>query len=127
MDANGCSFCIPQIKFLRHVTNSEVLLPDTDGVEAILSYRPTGNAKQLRRIPAICNFHQQFIPNYAHFVSPLLILLKKGQNWKRTGDLQKAFELLRDRLATVLNWFTVTVNQNMSPIQTPVPEPSAVC
>ena len=34
-----------------------------------------------------------------HFVSPLLILLRKGKKWKWTSDLQKAFELLRDRFA----------------------------
>jgi len=40
------------------------------------------------------------------------MLLKEGLNCKRNGDVQKAFELLCDRLAVELNWFTVTVNQN---------------
>ena len=99
INANKCSFCKPQIKFLGHVISSEALLPDVDRIKAILSYPPPRNQKQLRRFLGICNFHQQFIPNYAHFVSPLLILLRKGQKWKWTGDLQKAFELLRDRFA----------------------------
>jgi hypothetical protein len=32
-------------------------------------------------------------------VAPLLVLLKKGQRWKWTDELQKAFELLRSRFA----------------------------
>ena len=99
INANKCSFCKPQIKFLGHVISSEALMPDMDRIKAILSYPPPRNQKQLRRFLGICNFHQQFIPNYAHFVSPLLILLKRGHKWKWTSDLQKAFELLRDRFA----------------------------
>jgi hypothetical protein len=99
INANKCSFCKPQIKFLGHVISSEALLPDEDRVKAILSYPPPRNQKQLRRFLGICNFHHQFIPNNAHFVSPLLILLKKGQKWKWNDDLQKAFEELRGRFA----------------------------
>ena len=95
--ANKCSFCKPQSTFLGHVISSETLMPDMDRIEAIFSYPPPRNQKQLRRFLAICNFHQQFIPKYAYFVSPLLILLEKGHKWKWTSDLQKAFELLRDR------------------------------
>jgi len=77
INANRCSFCKPQIKFWRHVISCEALMPDMDRIKAILSHRPPRNQKQLRRFLRICNFHQQFIPNHAHFVSPLLILLKK--------------------------------------------------
>jgi ribonuclease HI len=99
INATKCSFCKTQIKFLGHVINSEALLPDEDRVKAILSYPPPRNQKQLRRYLGVCNFHQQFIPNYAQFVAPLLILLKKGQKWKWNSDLQEAFETLRDRFA----------------------------
>jgi len=75
IDANKCSFCKPHITFLGHVISSEALMPDTDRIKAILSYPPPRNQKQLRRFLGICNFHQQFIQNYAHVVSPLLILL----------------------------------------------------
>jgi hypothetical protein len=94
-----CSFCKPQIKFLGHLISSEALVPDIDRIKAILSYPPPRNQKQLRRFLRVCNFQQQFISNYAHFVSSLLILLKKGQTWKWTSDLPQAFELLRDRFA----------------------------
>jgi len=70
INANKCSLCKPQIKFLVHVISSEALMPDMDRIKATLSYPPPRNHKQLGRFLAICNFHQQFIPNYGHFVSP---------------------------------------------------------
>jgi len=99
INANKCSFCKPEVKFLGHEIGSEALMPDMDRVKVILSYPLLRNQKQLRRFLAICNFPQKFMPSYAHFVSPLLILLKRGHKWKWTSDLQKAFELLRDRFA----------------------------
>jgi len=99
INANKCSFCKPEVKFWGHVISREALMPDMDRVKFFLSYAPFRNQKQLSRFLAICNFHQQFMPNYAHFGSPLLILLKRGHKWKWTGGLQKAFELLRDRFA----------------------------
>jgi len=87
INANKCSFCKPQIKFLGHVISSKALMPDTDRIKAIRSYPPPRNQKQLRRFLGICNFHQQLTPNYTHFVSPLLILLKKGHKWKWASDL----------------------------------------
>jgi len=40
INANKCSFCKLQIKFLGHVVSSEVLMPDMDRIKAILSYPP---------------------------------------------------------------------------------------
>ena len=99
INANKCSFCKPQIKFLGHVISSEALMPDMDSIKAILCYPPPRNQKQLRRFLGICNFLQQFISNYAQFVSPLLILLKKGHKWRWTSDLQNSFEIFRDTFA----------------------------
>jgi len=95
INANKCNICKPQIKFLGHVKSSEAFRPDMDRIKAILSYPTPRKQKELRRFLGICNFHQQFFTNYAHFVS----VLKKGHKLKWTSDLQKAFELLRGRFA----------------------------
>ena len=65
INANKCSICKIQIKFLGHVISSEALMPDMDSIKAIVSYPPPRNQKHLRRFLGICNFHQQYIPNYA--------------------------------------------------------------
>jgi hypothetical protein len=57
------------------------------------------NQKQLRKFLGVCNFHQQFIINYASYVEPLLVLLRKGNKWRWSPTLQTAFETLRDKFA----------------------------
>jgi hypothetical protein len=67
INANKCSFCKPQIKFLGHVISSEILLSDADRIKVILSYPPPRNQKQLGRFFGICNFHRQFFPELRTF------------------------------------------------------------
>jgi hypothetical protein len=53
----------------------------------------------LQKFLGVCNFHQQFIVSYASYVEPLLVLLRKGNRWKWTTELQRAFETLRSKFA----------------------------
>jgi hypothetical protein len=43
------------------------------------------------------------IVNHAQHAAPLLPLLKKGERWKSTGELQVAFERLRQQFATTIH------------------------
>jgi hypothetical protein len=47
----------------------------------------------------VCNFHQQFIVNYASYAEPLLVLLRKGNKCSWSFTLQNAFETLRAKFA----------------------------
>lgn len=99
INAAKCQFCKPEIKFLGHVISDQTVKPDRDRTEAILRYPVPKTQKQLRRFLGICNFHKQFIINYASYVEPLLVLLRKGSKWKWSDELQQAFETLRAKFA----------------------------
>ena len=99
INAAKCQFCKPEIKFLGHIISDRTVRPDKDRIEAILSYPAPKNQRQLRRFLGICNFHKQFVVNYANYVEPLLILLRKGNRWKWTKELQESFEQLRAKFA----------------------------
>jgi hypothetical protein len=73
--------------------------PDPRRVEAILSFPPPKNQKQLRRFLGVCNYHHRFVINYANYTAPLLQLLRKGNKWKWTSELQQAFEKLGAKFA----------------------------
>jgi hypothetical protein len=60
-----------------------------------LSHPAPKNQRQLRQFLGVCNYHHRFIINYAQYVAPLLPLLKKGNRWRWTPELQKAFVELR--------------------------------
>lgn len=99
INAAKCQFCQPEVKFLGHIISNETVRPDPERVEAILKYPAPKNQRQLRKFLGVCNFHQQFIVNYASYVEPLLVLLRKGNRWRWTTELQKSFENLRSKFA----------------------------
>jgi hypothetical protein len=99
INASKCKFGTAEVSFLGHVINERGVTPCPKRIEAIQSYPPPKNQKQLRQFLGVCNYHHRFIIGYADCVAPLLILLKKGTKWKWTPELQRAFEVLRARFA----------------------------
>ena len=99
VNAAKCQFCKPEVKFLGHIISDKTVRPDKERIEAILRYPAPKNQRQLRKFLGVCNFHQQFIVNYASYVEPLLVLLRKGNRWSWTTELQRAFETLRSKFA----------------------------
>jgi len=91
VNATKCQFYKPEIKFLGHFISDVGVKAGRERTEAILRYPVPKNQRQLRKFLGICNFHQQFIPNYSSYVEPLLILLRKGNKWQWTNALQQAF------------------------------------
>jgi hypothetical protein len=53
----------------------------------------------LRHFLGVCNYHHRIVIDYAEYVAPLLVLLKKESKWKWTPDLDKAIEKLRSKFA----------------------------
>jgi hypothetical protein len=102
INAAKCQFCKPEIKFLGHIISDKTVRPDNERIEALLRYPTPKNQRQLRKFLGVCNFHQQFIVNYAFFVEPLLVLLRKGNKWRWTAELQCAFETLRAKFAEII-------------------------
>jgi len=105
VNASKCNFCKPETKFLGHIICDKTVKADPERIEAILRYPVPKNQKQLRKFLGVCNFHQQFIVNYASFVEPLLVLLRKGNKWSWSSTLQNAFEILRDKFADSIHLF----------------------
>ena len=99
INASKCHFCRHEITFLGYIISDRTLRPDPQRIEAILSYPTPRNQKQLRKFLGVCNFHHQFIVNYAEYVAPLLTLLRKGNKWSWPPAMQKAFEELRTKFA----------------------------
>jgi hypothetical protein len=99
INSSKCNFCKPEIKFLGHNICDKTVKADPERIEAILRYPVQKNQKQLRKFLGVCNFHQQFIVNYASYVEPLLVLLRKGNKWNWSSTLQNVFETYRAKFA----------------------------
>jgi hypothetical protein len=99
INAAKCKFCKVEKPFLGHIISERGVTPCPKRIEAILSYPPPKNQKQLRQFLGVCNYHHRFVVNYADYAAPLLVLLKKGMKWIWTPELQRAFRSLRARFA----------------------------
>ena len=88
INASNCHLCKPEIKFLGYIICDRTLHLDQWRIEAILSYPPPKNQKELRKFLGICNFHHQFIVNYSQYLAPLLTLLRKGSKWSWSSTMQ---------------------------------------
>jgi hypothetical protein len=99
INAVKCNFCKPEIAFLGHVISDGGVFPDPGRIAAILNYPAPKNQRESRQFLGVCNYHHRFIINFASFAAPLLPLLKKGNKWKWTPDIQSAFETLRSKFA----------------------------
>ena len=89
INASKCHFCRPEIKFSGYIISDRTLRPDPRKIEAILSYPTPKNQKQLRKFLGICNFHHQFIVNYAEYAAPLSTLMRKGNKCGWSPAMQK--------------------------------------
>ena len=99
INVEKCNFCKTEISFLGHVIKQGVVSPDPRRIEAILRYPAPKNQKQLRQFLGTTNYHNRFIINYADYIAPLLPLLKKGNKWHWSPELQKTFEKLKRKFA----------------------------
>ena len=59
--------------------------------------------KQLRQFLGTCGFHHKFVINFADFVAPMVLMLKKGVKWEWTAQLQKAFECLHSQFTNSIH------------------------
>jgi hypothetical protein len=77
INALKCKICQPQMNFLGNVIGQEATSADLQRIAAILSYPAPRNQKELRQFLGTCEFRNKFVRNYADFVDPLSLTLKK--------------------------------------------------
>ena len=93
LDENGltinlskCEFAVPEIKFFGHKFSSKGLAPDPKKVDALKSFTPPEDVKQLRSFIGMASFSSRFIKNYSTITAPLRELMKKSNKWEWTQE-----------------------------------------
>ena len=114
LDENGltinlskCEFAVPEIKFFSHKFSSKGLAPDPKKVDALKSFTPPEDGKQLRSFIGMASFSSRFINNYSTITAPLRELMKKSDKWEWTQEHQKSFQNVKDELreCTVMSFY----------------------
>ena len=98
-----CHFAQREIKYLGHIVSEKGIAPDPSKVEAVSSYPPPQNPKELKRFLGLSNYYRRFISNYANIAEPLNKLVNKDQRKFKSGwdaTCQAAFDQLKCKLTT---------------------------
>jgi len=96
-----CSFMEEETNYLGFVLNKTGYKPDPDKVKAIRTVPPPKSVKEVRSFIGMCGFYRRIVPNFSEIARPLIELTKKYARFNWTSEHQKAFETLKERLATI--------------------------
>ena len=97
-----CVFGADQVDFLGHHISQQGYSPRKAKMDAIQSFPPPTDSKQLQQFLGMINFYRKFLPNRAALLKPLYEAVKgthkKTQlNW--TSDMQTAFNAAKCSLS----------------------------
>ena len=88
-----------EVEFLGFIISEDGIRANPAKIGEILDLPPPKNVKQLRRFFGICQFQSRFLLNYSQAVAPLRALLKKGQRWSWTPEMNEAFITVKNLFA----------------------------
>ena len=77
-----CSFCLPEVEYLRHSISVGGLCPSMTKVQAITDVLEPSKVSELKSFLGLVNYYAKFIPNLATTLSPLYKLLGNTQSWQ---------------------------------------------
>lgn len=91
---------LTELKFLGYLIKDGKLYPDPDKVEAIKRLLPPTTRSEVRSFLGLTGYYREFVQGYSQKARPLTDLLKEDTPWEWTPARQRAFDTLRDTLAT---------------------------
>ena len=93
-----CDFVHAQVQYLGYVVGYGKVCPPESKVEAIKSFKPPLNRRELRRFLGSIGYYRRFLKNFATIVAPLTELLKKDRKFVWSSDCQQSFDAAKDIL-----------------------------
>jgi hypothetical protein len=93
-----CQIGFTSLSFLGHVVGEDILRPEQDKVDKILSATPPKTKKEVRAFLGLASYYRRFVPNFATLSTPLSDLMKKGK--PDTDACDRAFSELKGQLGS---------------------------
>ena len=73
---------LPELEYLGHIITSDGVKPNDNKIEAIRSFPPPKNAKEIKSFLGLIGYYRRFIKDFSKVAKPLTQLLKKGEEFK---------------------------------------------
>ena len=111
LNRDKCHLKKTEVKYFGHIISKDGIRPNNERVEAILKLKKPENVSDLRTVLGMFNYLGKFIPNMATILHPLHQLLKKDNAYYWGSEQQKAFNMVKDRIAkaSTLAYYDVKV------------------
>lgn len=90
----------PKVLFLAHVVSGEGIRPNSLLIMDVAAWNPPKNVCELKTFLGLCNYYRKFVPAFSELASPLNGLLRKEATFLWTGEQQKAFAQLKEKLTS---------------------------
>ena len=102
-----CEFHTSSLSFLGFVISPEGISMDPDRISAITEWPTPTDVHDIQVFLGFANFYRRFVDGFSRVVSPITILLRKGQRFHWSSEAQSAFDELKRRFtsAPVLKHF----------------------
>ena len=101
-----CCFARSEVKYLGFTISTAGVQPNSNKIKAILEFPQPTDCKSVRRFIGMVNFYRRHIKDLAAVARPLTALTRKdketgsGVPFCWTADCEKAFSIMKERLAT---------------------------
>ena len=94
-----CEILRDSIKYLGRLVDKHGVRPDSEAVEAVLTWKTPKTDPQLMSFLGFANYYREFIKGYAEKIYPVQKLTRnKGKKFCWTNDAQVSFETNRREL-----------------------------
>ena len=98
--AEKCHFAMKEVKLLGYIISEEGITSNPEKVEAIKNMAPPTDLRGVRSFLGMAGYYRNLIEGFADIAIPLTLLTKRYARFHWTEECHKAWETLRDVLAS---------------------------
>ena len=95
-----CILMAPEVTYLSYRINKNGVSPLPEKINAILKAPTPTNTTQVKSFLGMLNYYHRHLPNLAHLLEPLHLLLRKNTQWTWGTEQDKAFKNAKGTLCS---------------------------
>jgi hypothetical protein len=95
-----CEFWLKQVAFVGHVISKGGISVDPSKVQDVLSWKAPMSVSDIQSFLGLAGYYQRFIEGFSKISKPMMELLEKDKQFKRTPAYESSFQELKKRLTT---------------------------
>ena len=99
LNLKQCSFLKAETNYLGFVINESGVKPEERKVHIIKALIPPTTLREVRSLIGMCSYYRRFIPHFSEIAEPIIALTRKYARLKCDAKCQKAFGILKEKMA----------------------------